>query len=149
MYLYKNLYSSPPHKTLSTRWWVGLHLYLLLWVSAGPAPPLCHNPGWSPSQWRQKVRFLALQWERCSHLKKYFHSHASQEAQHKINWLDPLHLFRFQTNSTHADNIISFPRRRVESNCLNRSISNKQNLVILVLVKLWFTKGLGELLQSS
>ncbi len=61
--------SSPLHMTWSTHWWAGLHLHLLLWVCAGPVLPPCHNPGWSPSRWKWKVRFLVLERERGKHSK--------------------------------------------------------------------------------
>lgn len=67
----------------------------------------------------------------------------------KVNGLDPFHPFRFQTNSMHADNITSFPGRRVESNYLNRSISNKQNLMFLLQLRRFGWHNFGGLLQSS
>lgn len=138
------------------RWWACLYLHLLLWVCAGPALPVCRNPGWSPSRWSWKARFLALQRERCTHSKKE-NSHLSNvfitvQAKFvhcKINGLDPFHQFGFQTNSMHADNITSFPGRCVESNYLNRSISNKQNLMFLLQLRRFGWHRFGGLLQSS
>lgn len=54
-------YALPPHKTWPTRRWAGWHLHRPSWVSAGPAPLLCHNPASSPVQWSRKEQISVLQ----------------------------------------------------------------------------------------